>query len=106
MASIYPTVGSWYQDSTTLQLFEVVAVDEDTGSIEVQFDDGDIGEYELDSWGQLSIVAAAAPEDPSAGYESNYNDSWGNSDSNYLSGANNPIEFIEPDSFLGYDDLL
>lgn len=105
MAIVFPTIGNWYQDSVTMQLLEVVAIDEDTGTIEIQYEDGDIDEFELDSWSQLNLRAAAAPEDPNAGYEASYEDSW-EDDSGYMSSYNSPLETIEPDSFTGYDDLL
>jgi len=105
MASVFPTIGNWYQDVITQQLMEVVAVDEDSGTIEVQYEDGDIDEYDIESWSQLSLSSAAAPEDANAGYEASYEDPWDN-DFGYSSSFNSPLEIIEPDSFSGYDDLL
>lgn len=106
MASVFPTVGKWFQDTTTSQLLEIVAVDEDSGTIEVQYDDGAIGEFDLDSWAQLFLVSAAAPEDPGAGYGDVYEDTWQDRESNYLSSSTNPLELIEPDTFGGFDDIL
>jgi hypothetical protein len=48
-------------------LFEVIAVDEADGTVEVQYFDGTLEEMELDDWLAQSasgaIVAAEAPED-------------------------------------------
>jgi hypothetical protein len=49
------------------QLFEVVAIDEDAGTIEVQYFDGTVEELELDDWNEQwksgALEAAEAPED-------------------------------------------
>ena len=63
-----PGIGEWYRlrggDS-----FEVVAVDETDGTVEVQYFDGTVEEFELDDWlmqrSQGDIEDAEAPEDPS-----------------------------------------
>ncbi|WP_075185251.1 DUF6763 family protein [Teredinibacter haidensis] len=105
MAKIFPIIGSWFQDTSSMQLFEIVAVDEDSSTIEVQYKDGDIDEFELESWGQLNLLSAAAPEDANAGYGSSYSDTWEDSPDHFNSNYNNPLEMIEPESFTGFDDL-
>ena len=62
-------VSAWYQDVTTGAVFEVVAVDEDNGTINYQHIDGEVGEYDLASWRNLPLVPAEAPEDWSCPYE-------------------------------------
>ena len=57
-----PNVGDWFKDAQG-QSFEIVAVDEDEGSVEVQFYDGEIEEYDADSWRMLYLVPIAPPED-------------------------------------------
>ena len=66
MATPYPTVGDWYRirggDS-----FEVVALDEEGGQIEMQYFDGTVEEMELDDWIEQAdahvIETAEPPED-------------------------------------------
>lgn len=58
-----PEVGLWYSHRDKGQLFQVVAVDEDEGVVEIQDVDGDVDEIELDGWPSLQIDRAAAPED-------------------------------------------
>jgi len=57
-----PVVGKWYArpggDS-----FEVVALDPDDATIEIQYFDGTIEEIDLDDWRQDQILAAEPPED-------------------------------------------
>lgn len=105
MASYSPLIGNWYQELETGQIFEVVAVDEKHGTIEVQFGDGDIGEYDVDMWESMSLAESEAPEDAYIGIDgSNTFDDEGPTEEFYMSA--NPIESIEPDVFLGFDDPL
>jgi hypothetical protein len=61
-----PIVGDWYRRRGG-ELFEVVAVDDDDGTIEVQHFDGTVEELDFDSWGEqwedALLEAAEAPED-------------------------------------------
>lgn len=57
-----PTIGDWYKDESG-NTFEVVAFDEDEGTIEIQYFDGAIEELELDSWQDLVIQPIEPPED-------------------------------------------
>lgn len=105
MASFFPKIASWHQEQTTSLLFEVIAIDDKAGTIEVQYADGDIAEYDIESWGQLDLMPAHAPEDANSGYEMAPEDdlfNQGFSGMNY----NNPIESIEPESFGGLDDFF
>ncbi|WP_045859918.1 DUF6763 family protein [Teredinibacter purpureus] len=106
MAKIFPVIGVWYQDTSSKQLFEIVALDEDNSAIEIQYEDGDIDEFELDTWGQLNLVVAAAPEDANAGYGASYAEPWEDNPNSINSGYGNPLETIEPEPFLGFDDSL
>lgn len=58
-----PIVGNWYQRVDTGLDFEVVALDEDAASVEIQYLDGAIDEISLDEWYELDLEAAEAPED-------------------------------------------
>jgi len=62
MANPAPVVGKWYArpggDS-----FEVVALDLDDATVEIQYFDGTIEELDLDDWREEQIVLAEPPED-------------------------------------------
>lgn len=103
MAKLFPTPGQWYQDAATADLFEVVAIDEKSGTIEIQYSDGDLDEIEMEAWGMASYLAAVAPEDGNAAYGFNAEDHW--QEENFITEYGNPLEFIEPDLFQGYDEL-
>ena len=66
MNSIRPVVGEWYRGGTN-ELFEVVAIDDQDQTIEIQYFDGTVTEIDFDSWNEQLlddlIEAADAPED-------------------------------------------
>jgi hypothetical protein len=66
MNAPHPEVGDWYRH-TGGEMFEVVAIDEDDETIEVQHFDGTIEEIDFDSWEaqwqEKLFEAAEAPED-------------------------------------------
>lgn len=61
-----PDIGEWYRVREG-SLFEVVAVDEDDHTIEVQYFDGTVEEMDFDDWSSQrangEIEDAQAPED-------------------------------------------
>ena len=76
-----PIVGNWYAHRDKGALFQVVALDEDAGTIEIQEFDGGLDELDIDEWRTLLVDSAAQPED------------WGG-----------PLDDVEPDEF-GYTDM-
>ncbi len=76
-----PIVGHWYSHRDKGETFQVVAVDELSGTIEIQEFDGGIDEIDFEQWRQLAGDSAAPPDD------------WGG-----------PVDDVEPDEF-GYTDL-
>lgn len=61
-----PIVGDWYRRQGG-ELFEIVAIDEEDGTIEVQHFDGTVEELDFeawaDQWEESLIETAEAPED-------------------------------------------
>ncbi|HUX73559.1 MAG TPA: DUF6763 family protein [Steroidobacteraceae bacterium] len=51
MSLIKPVVGQWYRGATD-DLFEVVAIDEEDETIEVQYFDGSVTEMDFDAWNE------------------------------------------------------
>ena len=70
-----PEIGLWYRDIEN-RLFEVVAL-ESEDAIEVQYYDGDISEYDRESWDLLCVNVVSDPgvslasEDETLGDEEN-----------------------------------
>lgn len=75
-----PVIGRWYKDVENNLTFSVVAIDEDGDLIEVQYVNGDIGEYDNDSWYNSTFDYVEAPEDWSAPYDELEADDLGYSD--------------------------
>lgn len=58
-----PIVGCWYHHLDKGQLFNVIAVDDDIGWVEIQYFDGGLEEFDRDEWDQLNIELSEEPED-------------------------------------------
>ena len=76
-----PIVGHWYSHRDKGETFQVVALDEDSGTIEIQDFDGGVDEIDIEQWRQLAGDSAVPPDD------------WGG-----------PVDDVEPDEF-GYTDF-
>ena len=57
-----PIVGNWYLHNDKGQRFQVVALDESSGSVEIQHFDGDLEEIELENWYLLDVELTEEPE--------------------------------------------
>jgi hypothetical protein len=64
-----PSIDNWYQDVETGRTFRVIAVDEENDSIEIQFYNGDIGDFDFGSWRDSAIIPIEPPEDASAPFD-------------------------------------
>ncbi|CAN5344233.1 hypothetical protein BH24PSE2_BH24PSE2_11300 [soil metagenome] len=73
MAFIYPVVGDWYRKPRG-NLFEVVAIDEDDGTVEVQHFDGTVEEIDIEAWHEMVLDTAEAPEDWSGSVDADPDD--------------------------------
>ncbi|MGI9290293.1 MAG: DUF6763 family protein [Gammaproteobacteria bacterium] len=68
-----PEIGRWYSRPDG-NLFEVVAVDDNEGTIEMQHFDGTIDETDPDGWFAMRAEAAEPPEDWSGSVDINDED--------------------------------
>ncbi|MGZ5049698.1 MAG: DUF6763 family protein [Methylobacter sp.] len=75
-----PIIGSWYKDVENNLTFKVIAVEESDDSIEVQYLNGDIGEYDHDSWYSSTFDYIEDPEDWTAPFDDLETDDLGYSD--------------------------
>ena len=57
-----PIIDNWYYHLGKGQRFRVVAIDEESQTVEVQYFDGNVDEHELEIWYQLDIEPCEAPE--------------------------------------------
>lgn len=97
MNDLMPEVSAWYQDVVSGSLFEVVALDEQSGTIEYQLVDGAVGEYEIAAWKDLYLVAAEAPEDWRSPFELNNEDQVYNDQTLVPENFSGVLSELEPD---------
>ncbi|MCC7257014.1 MAG: hypothetical protein IT486_01435 [Gammaproteobacteria bacterium] len=58
----HPVIGNWYRQENG-ELFEVVALDADDATVEIQYFDGTIEELDVETWEQMGLEEAEPPED-------------------------------------------
>ena len=80
-AAFTPVVGNWYQ-TPDRQDFEVVAIDDEDGFIEIQYFDGQVDELDFDAWSTMGFVEIAPPEDWSGPFDDLERDDLGYTDTN------------------------
>lgn len=56
-------IGQWYTRRDKGEIFQVVGYDEESRTIEVQTFDGDLDEIDAQTWAELPLALAEAPED-------------------------------------------
>ena len=64
MASEFPVIGHWYRRPDG-RMFEIVAIDDSDGTLEIQHFDGTVGEIDLEIWPDLVLEPIEPPEDVS-----------------------------------------
>ncbi|MDJ0906962.1 MAG: hypothetical protein QNI96_13165 [Woeseiaceae bacterium] len=94
---VYPTIGKWFRRPDGA-LLEVVAVDEDDRTIEIQMFDGTIDEVEAEAWRELFLVEIAAPEDWSGSVDMDPDDYKGTASNEMPAGFHDPLEFLDKES--------
>lgn len=94
MAVAYPSIGQWFRRPNG-SLLEVVAVDEEDSTVEIQFFDGTIDEVELDAWAEQRLTEVAAPEDWSGSVDMDPEDYIGRRNSDIPTGYHDPLAFLE-----------
>jgi len=94
MAFAYPDIGQWYRrpDGT---LLKVVAVDEESNTVEIQFFDGTIDEIEMDTWSEQFLAKVAAPEDWTGPVDMDPDDYREVPLDELPAGFHDPLEFLE-----------
>ena len=104
MKLLKPVVGGWYKDLQTSALFEIVAWDPSAHTIETQYLDGEITEYDLDAWRELLLERAEAPEDWRTAYELDDEDALDPDLPFHPEDWNSPLNSIEPEFMHGVED--
>jgi hypothetical protein len=104
MKMLSPTIGVWYKDLETQELFEVIDWDIANFTIETQYLDGEVSEYDLDAWRQMRLERAAAPEDWRAAFELDDDDLLDPDLPIHPEDWMNPLNSIEPETMCGVEE--
>ena len=94
MAVAYPQIGQWFRRPNGAML-EVVAIDEQESTIEIQLFDGTIDEVDLESWPELLLLAVNPPEDWSGSVDMDPEDYVSRSSSEMPFGFHDTLEFLD-----------
>ena len=90
-----PEVGQWYRNEAGA-VFEVVALDEEEGIIEIQYFDGAIEELDMESWYAQLLQQEAEPEDWSGPFDDLVADDFGDTEmAPHPDERTNPIESLD-----------
>lgn len=99
------TIGEWYQDIHENLYFEVVAIDNPSGSISIQYLDGEVGDIDKESWKEMALLQASPPEDACIAFEMSIPDDWNHEPGLTPWSWNDPLSLIEPELFQGSEEF-
>ena len=94
MAMLYPIIGQCFSRPSGT-LFEVVAIDDDDRTVEIQQFDGTIDEVDIDNWSDLMLTEVSAPEDWSGSVDMDPEDFVSKKNSEMPSGYHDPLAFLD-----------
>ena len=89
---LQPVVGHWYLHRDKGAVFQIVALDESAGTIEIQEFEGDLDELDVEDWHTLSVDAAAPPDDWGGSVDDVEPDEFGYTDFQVTAGPGDPLE--------------
>jgi hypothetical protein len=106
MANPAPVIGQWYRRATG-DSFEVVAIDPDDRTIEIQYFDGTIEELELDDWLEEAILSTDPPEDwtGSVDVEPEDTENEYEAEPNGKATWGDPLQFVDRGEVGGYSEV-
>ena len=99
-----PDIGDWYVDRQLKQPFEVVAIDDQAGTIEIQYLDGELSEVDVESWRQMPVSTSVPPEDWTAPYEISPEDNPFDDIARDYDLMENPVALLESELFEGSEE--
>jgi hypothetical protein len=103
MTSPIPVVGDWYRRSNGA-LFEIVAIDRDDGTVELQHFDGTLEETDLDTWVEQEFEEARPPEDWSGSVDIEPEDFEVERDVNAVAAWSDPLMSLDRSEASGYSE--
>lgn len=104
MTTAVPRIGHWYQEDGG-PLFEIVAFDSDEASVQVQYLDGELADFDFETWGEMSAKVAAAPEDWRTAFELDEDTASDPDAAQHPVEWSSPLSSIEPETIYGVEDV-
>lgn len=95
MNELDPIVGNWYKDLETQSEFEIVAVDEDAQTVEIQYFEGEVEELDWDTWREMVLMPIDPPEDWSGPFDDLEQDDLGYTDMPIVNSKENPLNELD-----------
>lgn len=92
--SVLPAIGNWYRDPSG-EIFEVVAVDDDDATVEIQHFDGTVEELDFDAWFESQVEMVEPPEDWSGSYDIDREDYGVDLDDPRADEWASPLDFLD-----------
>ena len=89
-----PAIGDWYQAPGGVR-FEVIAVDDDEGTIDIQHFDGTVEEFDFDAWEDSEYFPSHAPEDYSGSLDIDREDYGVDLDRAAMQGWSDPLDYLD-----------
>lgn len=89
-----PRIGDWYRTRDGIT-FEIVALDEDDQTMEIQYFDGTVEELDIDTWYEQDLDATAPPEDWSGSLDIEPDDYGVDLDTHKNDNRGNPLDHVE-----------
>jgi len=106
MVNPAPVICEWYRHPGG-DSFEVVAIDPDDRTIEIQYFDGTIEELELEEWLENEIVATDPPEDWTGSVDVDAEDTENEYEAEPGNGPvwGDPLQFVDRGEIGGYSEI-
>lgn len=92
--SLPAVIGDWYRDLEG-HTFEIVAIDEDDATVEIQYFDGTVEELDFDTWAETTVEAVEPPEDWSGSLDIEREDYGVDLDDYHAEEWNNPLDMLD-----------
>lgn len=89
-----PAVGDWYEAPGGVK-FEVVAVDDEDGSIDIQHYDGTVEELDFDAWEESEYFPTDPPEDYSGSLDIERDDYGVDLDRAAVQDWSDPLDYLD-----------
>lgn len=90
-----PDVGDWYVNEEG-DRFEIVAVDDDAQTIDIQYFGGEVDELDYETWDAMLMEQIAAPEDWSGPFDDLEADDMGDTEKPaHHEDLNGPLDQVE-----------